>query len=337
MKIAVIGAGAIGGYVGGKLALAGEEVTFIARGANLEAIRARGIKLETADGREHVARDVKAITDYAAAGPQDIAILATRAHQLDAVADHLPLLFGKSTTVVTMQDGIPFWYFHEHGGDLAGTIVRSVDPGGRLAAKIPPERIVGCVAYPTSQLVAPGVVRHVEGARLALGELDGTVSSRVTRISERFVRAGFKAPVLKNIRAEIWFKLWGSLAFSPISALSRSTIADICQYSPTRELAAAMMNEAQLIAAKLGVRFRIGLDKRIATAEKVDQHEILMLRDLEAGRTREIEALVGSVVELGRLTSTYTPHINSVYAVARLLVRSSARDVQEPDAMECSA
>jgi 2-dehydropantoate 2-reductase len=336
MKIAVIGAGALGGYVGGKLALAGEEVTFIARGANLEAIRARGMKLETADGREHVARDVKATNDYAAAGPQDIVILATKAHQLEAVADHLPLLFGTNTAVVTTQNGIPFWYFHKHGGDLAGTIVRSVDPGGRLAAKIPPERIIGCVVYPTSELVAPGIVRHVEGARLALGELDGTVSPRVTRISKCFVRAGFKAPVLKDIRREIWFKLWGNLTFSPISALSRSTLADICRYSPTRELAAAMMNEAQLIAHKLGIRFRIGLEKGIATVEKVGPHKTLMLRDVEAGRTPEIEALVGSVVELGRLTRTYTPHINAVYAVAKLLVRSCARDVQEPDAMERS-
>jgi 2-dehydropantoate 2-reductase len=323
MKIAIIGAGAIGGYLGVRLALAGEELTFIVRGANLEAIRANGMKLVTADGREHLARNVKATNDYAAAGAQDIVILAMKAHQLEAVAEDLPLLFGPHTVVVTMQNGIPFWYFHKHGGELAGSVVRSVDPDGLLAAKIPCERIIGCVVYPASELIAPGVVRHVEGDRFPLGELDGTVSARVTRVSECLVKAGFKAPVLDDIRAEIWLKLWGNLTFNPISALSRSTLADICQYSPTRELAAAMMGEAQAIAHKLGISFRIGLEKRIAGAEKIGRHKTSMLQDVEAGRTPEIDALVGSVLELGRLTGTHTPHIDAVYAVTKLLARTS--------------
>jgi 2-dehydropantoate 2-reductase len=323
VKIAIIGAGAIGGYVGVRLALAGDEVTFIVRGANLEAIRANGMKLVMADGAEHVARNVKATNDYAAAGAQDIVILAMKAHQVEAVAEALPLLFGRETVVVTMQNGIPFWYFHKQGGELAGSVVRSVDPDGLLAAKIPPERIIGCVVYPASELIAPGVVRHVEGDRFPLGELDGTVSARVTRVSECFVSAGFKAPVLDDIRAEIWLKLWGNLTFNPISALSRSTLADICQYPPTRELAAAMMTEAQAIAQKLGIRFRIGLEKRIAGAEKVGRHKTSMLQDVEAGRTPEVDALVGSVVELARLTGTHTPHIDAVYAVTKLLARTS--------------
>jgi 2-dehydropantoate 2-reductase len=222
-----------------------------------------------------------------------------------------------------MQNGIPFWYFHKQAGALAGSVVRSVDPNGVLAAKIPPERIIGCVVYPASELVAPGVVRHVEGDRFPLGELDGTVSERVTRLSECFVKAGFKAPVLDDIRAEIWLKLWGNLTFNPISALSRSTLADICQYPPTRELAAAMMAEAQAIAHKLGISFRVGLEKRIAGAEKIGRHKTSMLQDVEAGRMPEIDALVGSVVELARLTHTDTPHINAVYAVTKLLARTS--------------
>ena len=325
MKIAIIGAGAIGGYVGARLALAGEEVTFIVRGANLEAIRSRGMKLVMADGREQVARNVKATNDYAAAGAQDIVILAMKAHQVQAVAGELPRLFGPQTVVVTMQNGIPFWYFQKQGGELAGSIVRSVDPEGLLAATIPPERIIGCVVYPASELIAPGVVRHVEGDRFPLGELDGAASERVARVAACFVRAGFKAPVLDDIRAEIWLKLWGNLTFNPISALSRSTLADICQFPLTRELAAAMMTEAQAIAHKLGIHFRIGLEKRIAGAEKIGRHKTSMLQDVEAGRTPEIDALVGSVIELGRLTGTHTPHINAVYAVTKLLAQTSCR------------
>jgi 2-dehydropantoate 2-reductase len=323
MRIAVIGAGAIGGYVGVKLALAGEDVTFIVRGANLEAIRARGMKLVTADGAEHVARNGLATDNYAQAGAQDMVILAMKAHQVASVAAEVPKLFGPDTVVVTMQNGIPFWYFHGQPGALAGSVVRSVDPDGHLAAMIPPARVIGCVVYPACELLAPGVVRHVEGERFPVGELDGALSARVSRVSQCFINAGFKAPVLPDIRAEIWLKLWGNLTFNPISALSRSTLADICQYPPTRSLAASMMSEAQAIAEKLGITFRVGLEKRIAGAEKVGRHKTSMLQDVEAGRTPEIDALVGSVVELGRLTHTQTPHIDAVYAITKLLARTS--------------
>ena len=319
MKIAIIGAGAIGGYVGVKLALAGEDVTFIVRGANLDAIRRDGMKLIMHDGSEHVAREVKATNDYAAAGVQDLVILAMKAHQLEAVVDDLPKLIGPDTLIVTMQNGLPFWYFHAHGGALAGTPLKSVDPSGRIAAAIPAAQIIGCVVYPASELVAPGVVRHIEGDRFPVGELDGSSSERVQRVADCFVKAGFKSPVLDNIRAEIWLKLWGNLTFNPISALAHATLVDICQYPPTRELAAAMMGEAQAVAGKLGITFRVSIDKRIAGAEKVGKHKTSMLQDIEAGRAPEIDALVGSVVELGRLTNTPTPHINTVYALVNLL------------------
>src|ERR1700688_644431 len=250
MKIAIIGAGAIGGYVGVKLALAGDDVTFVVRGANLDAIRKNGMKLVMSDGSEHVASGVKATNDYAAAGAQDMVILAMKAHQVEAVANDVPMLFGPDTVVVTMQNGIPYWYFHQHGGELAGSVVRSVDPNGLIGQKIPAERVIGCVVYPAAELIAPGVVKHIEGDRFPVGELDGTSSERVQRVSQCFVRAGLKAPVLEDIRAEIWLKLWGNLTFNPISALTRSTLADICQYPPTRELAASMMSEAQAIAEK---------------------------------------------------------------------------------------
>jgi 2-dehydropantoate 2-reductase len=322
MKIAVIGAGAIGGLVGAKLALAGEDVTFIVRGKNLDAIATSGFKLIGADGTEQVARNVKATDRYDEAGPQDIVILAMKAHQVEAVANDVPKLFGPGTVVVTMQNGIPFWYFHNHGGALAGTPVRSVDPTGVVAAKIPAERVIGCVVYPASELIAPGVVKHIEGDRFPVGELDGSSSDRVNRVSACLGAAGFKAPVLDNIRAEIWLKLWGNLTFNPISSLSHSTLVDICQYPPSRELAAAMMQEAQAVAHKLGIEFRVTLDKRIAGAEKVGKHKTSMLQDVEAGRAPEIDALVGAVVELARLTETPTPHIDTVYSLVKLLART---------------
>lgn len=326
MKIAIIGAGAIGGYVGAKLALAGEDVTFMVRGANLGAIRANGMKLIMHDGSEHVASNVQASDDYAATGPQDMVILAMKAHQVEAVAHDVPKLFGPDTVVVTMQNGIPYWYFHQHGGALRGSQVHSVDPTGIILKNIPAQRVIGCVVYPASELLQPGVVRHIEGERFPVGELDGTSSERVTRVSRCFENAGFKAPVLDNIRSEIWLKLWGNLTFNPISCLSHSTLVDICEYPLTRELAGNMMREAQAVAGKLGIEFRVSLEKRIAGAEKVGKHKTSMLQDVEGGRVPEIDALVGSVVELGRLTQTPTPHIDTVYALVKLLANAMQLD-----------
>ncbi len=326
MKIAIIGVGAIGGYVGIRLALAGEDVTFIARGANLEALRNRGIRLVTADGSEQAVANVKATNDYAAAGPQDVVILAMKAHQVEAVARDVPALFGPDTVVVPMQNGIPYWYFHRYPGALAGTRVQSVDPSGLIGEHIPCERVIGCVVYPAAELVSPGVVKHVEGNRFPVGEPDGATSERVTRLSECFVRGGLQAPVLSDIRAEIWLKLWGNLTFNPISALSRATLAGICQYPPSRAIAAAMMTEAQCVANKLGVTFRVSLEKRIAGAEKVGHHKTSMLQDVEAARTLEVDALLGSVVELARLTDTPTPHIDTVYALTKLLAKTLDED-----------
>jgi 2-dehydropantoate 2-reductase len=324
VKIAIIGCGAIGGYVGARLALAGEQVTFMVRGANLEAVRAHGVRLIASDGSEEVAREVTATREYGEPGAQDVVILAVKAHQLDAVATDVPRLFGAHTAVVTMQNGIPYWYFHEHGGALAGTVLRSVDPTGQVSRNIPAARVIGCVVYPAAELVAPGVVRVIEGDRFPVGELDGTSSERVTRIGQCLAGARLKSPVLSDIRSEIWLKLWGNLTFNPISALTRATLSDICQCPPTRELAVAMMSEAQSVAHKLGITFRVPLERRIAGAEKVGKHKTSMLQDVEAGRPLEIEALLGSVVELARLTETPTPHIDTVYALSHLLARTLA-------------
>jgi 2-dehydropantoate 2-reductase len=322
MKIAIIGVGAIGGYVGTRLALAGEDVTFIARGANLEALRTHGIRMVNVDGSAESVPRVKATDSYAAAGTQDMVILAMKAHQVAAVVDEVPKLFDADTIVIPMQNGIPYWYFHGHRGELAERRVESVDPSGRIYEKIPCERVIGCVVYPAAELLSPGVIKHVEGNRFPVGEPDGSTSARVSEVSQCFTKGGMQAPILGDIRSEIWLKLWGNLTFNPISALSRATLAGICQYPPSRAIAAAMMGEAQCVAGKLGIKFRVPLEKRIAGAEKVGHHKTSMLQDVEAARTLEIDALLGSVVELARLTDTPTPHIDTVYALTKLLAKT---------------
>jgi 2-dehydropantoate 2-reductase len=326
VKIAIVGVGAIGGYLGTRLALAGEDVTFIARGANLEALQTRGIRLISDGGTEEVVPRVTATADYTAAGPQDLVILAMKAHQVASVAADVPKLFGPDTVVVPMQNGIPYWYFFAHPGPLEGSRVASVDPDGSIVARIGCERVIGCVVYPAAELVAPGVIRHVEGNRFPVGEPNGTRSERVDRVAACFVAAGLKSPVLEDIRAEIWLKLWGNMTFNPISALSRATLAGICQYPPSRDLAAGMMTEAQAIAHKLGITFRVPLEKRIAGAEKVGHHKTSMLQDVEAGRPLEIDALLGTVIELARLTDTPTPRLDTVYALTKLLAQSQAQN-----------
>ena len=325
MKFAVVGAGAIGGYLGGWLAAAGDEVTFIARGANLTAIREHGLRVVNEDGKEVVASGAKAFERMADAGPQDVVLLTVKAHQVAPVADELRHLCHDETTIVTMQNGIPWWYFQKHGGEFAGTPVRAADPDGAIARAIDPNRIIGSVVYPAATLVSPGVVHVVEGRRFALGELDGTTTPRIQAIAAALVKAGFKAPILDDIRSEIWIKVWGNLSFNPISALTHATLEDICRFAPTRSLAAQMMAEAQTIAGKLGVSFKISIDKRIAGAERVGAHKTSMLQDIEQGRPIELEAVVGAVVELGQLTGTPTPAIGAVYACAALLANTLSK------------
>ena len=322
MKFAVVGAGAIGGYLGARLARAGEDVTFIARNRNLAAINAHGFKLILEDGREEHAPTARAVQHMAEAGPQDVVLLTVKAHQVGDLLPDLRQLFGPHTTVVTMITGIPWWYFHRLAGAHEGRGLDSVDPGGRIAAHIEPERLIGSVVYPAAELVEPGVVRLIEGNRFTIGELNGERSERIEALSAALIRAGFKAPVSKDIRSELWIKLWGNLSFNPISALSHATLADICRFPPSRALAAGMMAEAQAVAEKLGVRFKISLDQRIACAEAVGAHKTSMLQDVEHGRPLEIEALVGAVVELGRITGTPTPMINAIYVATKLLAHS---------------
>jgi 2-dehydropantoate 2-reductase len=322
VRIAILGAGSIGGYLGALLAESGAEVTFIARGANLDAIRSQGMKVILEDGREVIAKGTAACRSPREGGPHDAVLLAVKAHQVTAVAPEIQYLCHDETSIVTLQNGIPWWYFQRHGGEYEGTPVRAADPDGTISQSIDPARIIGCVVYPAANLLAPGVVHVVEGRRFTLGELDGASTPRVRAIADALTRAGFKAPVTDNIRAEIWLKVWGNLTFNPISALTHATLVDLCQFPLTRALCVEMMQEAEAIAGKLGVTFRAGIERRIAGAERVGAHKTSMLQDVERGRTIEIEALVGSVVELGRLTNTPTPHIDAVYACASLLAKT---------------
>ncbi|WP_420346626.1 ketopantoate reductase family protein [Pelagibius sp.] len=318
MRICVVGAGAIGGLMAVKLALAGNAVTVVDQGAHLAAIQKQGLKLIWEDGSALTA-DLRAVASAAEVGKQDLVILAVKAHFLDQIARDIDGLLDDGTMIVTVQNGMPWWYFHNFGGALDGRRLDTLDPTGLLARHIPGDRIVGCVVYPAAAVTGPGVIHHVEGDRFPVGELDGSESARVQRLHDLLVEAGFRSRVLDDIRSEIWLKAWGNLSFNPISALTHATLEDICRFAQTRALAATMMAEAQAIGEKLGVTFRHTIEKRIAGAESVGRHKTSMLQDVEAGRSLETEALIGSILEMGRLTDTPAPAIEAVYACVMLL------------------
>jgi len=318
MKVCVVGAGAIGGMMAAKLANSGHQLTIIARGAHLEAIRNNGLKY-IENGEELVITDLFATAEMAEVTGQDLVLLGVKAHQIAPIADKLQGMLSDDGVIVTLQNGIPWWYFQKLAGDYENSIVRTVDPDGAIAAAIDPGRIIGCIAYPAATIDEPGVIRHIEGNRYPVGELDGSESERVLVICKAFVEAGFKSFVLPDIRSEIWLKLWGNLSFNPISALTHSTLVDICQFPQTRALAAQMMTEAQQIAEKLGASFRVSLERRIEGAEGVGKHKTSMLQDLEVGKALEIDGMLGVVIELGEQTGVETPAMNTVYALVSLL------------------
>jgi len=334
MKIGIVGAGAMGGLIAVRLARAGQPVTVVDRGAHLQAIQKNGLKLVHADGSEEIATNLRAVATCAEAGPQDLVFLAVKANQIAPLAAELSAMFHPGTAVIPVQNGLPWWYFQRFNGPHADYRMRTADPEGVIAQHIDATRIIGCVVYPAGELIAPGVIKHVEGDRLPIGELDGVETERIKQISEVITGAGLKAPILPDIRSEIWLKLWGNLSFNPISALTHATLVDLCQDPTTRELASDMMREAQAIGEKLGATFRVPLEKRIAGAEKVGKHKTSTLQDVEAGRAIEIDALIGSVKELGEVTGVKTPHIDAVYALMSLLAKTMeaerAKVVLEP-------
>jgi len=319
MKICVYGAGAIGGYLGAELALSGSDVTLIARGPHLDAIRKNGLTLLAGDEKK-VAR-VLATDDPGEAGPQDSVILTLKAHSVPPIVDKMGPLLSPSTTVVTAQNGVPWWYFYALPGSWENHHLETVDPGSRIWTTLGPERAIGCVVYPSCEIVEPGVVRHLDGKRFMLGEPNGAKSERVERLSKAFSAAGLKAPVRPRIRDDIWLKLWGNVSFNPVSVLTLGTLEDMTNDEDVRAVIREMMLEAQRVGEKLGVQFTVDVDTRIRWAGDVGAHKTSMLQDLETGRPMEIDALVASVAELGRLVGVPTPTIDTVLALVKLRAR----------------
>lgn len=317
MKICIFGAGAIGGYMGAKLAQAGADVSLVARGPHLAAMQAKGLTL-IEEGCEPLTVQVRASADAAELGTQDYVIVTLKAHSVPAVVGAMQPLIGEYTTIVSGVNGMPWWYFHKIGGALEGTRLHSVDPGNVQWDGFGPDRVLGCVVYPAAEVSIPGTIRHIEGNRFSLGEPDGSTSNRAVALSQVLRSAGLKAPVRPRLREEIWVKLWGNLSFNPISALTLATLDVLCTDPGTREVARRMMLEAQVIGEKLGVTFPIDVERRIDGGAAVGAHRTSMLQDLDAGRPMEIDALIGSVQELGRITAMPTPTIDTVLALVAL-------------------
>ena len=324
MKICIFGAGAIGGYMGAKLAQAGADVSLVARGPHLAAMRAGGLRL--IKGGQETRVDVTASDDPATLGPQDYVIVTLKAHSVPGVVDAMQPLLGPDTAVVTAMNGVPWWFFHRFDGPHRDHRLASIDPDGRQWHGIGPHRAIGCAVYVACEVAAPGVVRHLFGNRFILGEPDGAVTPRLTRLAEALAAAGFEAPVTPHIRDSLWLKLWGNLAFNPISALTHGTLADIASDPGTAAVARAMMVEAQAVGERLGIRFNMDVDRRIAQAAAVGPHRTSMLQDLDRGRSLEIDALVGVVQELGRLTGVATPAIDMILALVRQRARKAGCD-----------
>jgi 2-dehydropantoate 2-reductase len=319
MRICIAGAGAIGGFMGARLSQAGHDVSLVTLGDQLTAIQCAGLRVVGLDGQEDVITDAYATDDFGLLGQQDVVILAVKANHIEAVAASLPQLFHRDTIVVTVQNGIPWWYFERQDGAFKARRIQCLDPDGFISRHIPAHRVIGCVAYPAVETVAPGLLRHVEGTRFPVGELDGSNAPRVHQLADLFIEAGFKSPVLSDIRGEIWLKAVGALAFNPISALTHAYLGDLCRLPETRALALEMMREGEHVAARLGVTIRLPVERRLAGAEAVGAHKTSMLQDIEAGRPLEIEALLSAIRELGQLTRTPTPYINAIYACTKLL------------------
>jgi 2-dehydropantoate 2-reductase len=317
VKFAIVGAGAIGAYLGARMARAGLDVTLYARGAHLRAMQERGIRVLSPEGDFDARPPVTG--DLAAIGPTDVVILGVKAHSLPELAPRLHPLLGAETAVVSTQNGVPWWFFQNHGGELDGLRLERVDPGGVIAAAIEPRRVIGSIVYFSTAIVEPGVIQHVEGTRISLGEPDGARSERCRRIAEALVRAGFRCPITTRIRHEIWVKILGNVAFNPISALTGATLARMARHPDVAALAREIMAEVEAVATRLGIELAVSIDQRMAGAEKVGEHKTSMLQDVEAGRPLELEAVVGAVLELGDHLGVPMPATRAVYACAKLL------------------
>jgi len=317
VKIVIAGAGAIGGYIGARLARAGADVVLFARGPHLRAMEEKGLRVISPDGDFDVRPQTSG--DLAAIGPADVVFLGVKAHSLTALAPQLRPLFHDGTIVVSTQNGIPWWYFQNHGGELEGVRLERVDPGGVISAAIEPRRVVGSLAYFATDIVEPGVIRHTEGNKISFGEPDGSKSERLRQVAEPLIAAGFRCPTTTRFRHEVWVKLLGNVAFNPISALTGGTLEELVRHPETSQLVRALMSETETVARRLGITLPISIDQRMAGAEKVGAHKTSMLQDYEAGRPMELEAVVGAVVEVGERLGVPMPSTRAVYACATLL------------------
>ena len=317
MRIAILGAGATGGFLGARLARSGADVVLIARGPHLRAMRESGLRLITPDGESTV--QVEATEDLEAVRGSDFVFVTLKAHSLPAMAEHLAANLGEATAVVSAQNGIPWWYFQRHGGELEGTHLETVDPGGLIARTIDPERVIACIVYPATSVVGPGTVRHVEGERFSLGELDGSQTERIGALSAALAGAGLKAPVQPRIRQELWVKLMGNAVFNPLSALTRATLGGMAESPLLAPIVRAAMEEVEAVAGRLGIEMPVSIDQRIRGAARVGDHKTSMLQDLEAGRPLEIDAITGSVVELAGRLGVPVPHLQTIYAAVKVL------------------
>ena len=323
MRIAIVGAGAIGAYLGAKLSASGEEVFLLARGPHLKAMQAHGVRVRSPEGDFEA--HPTATGDFNEIGPVDYVFLTVKAHGLTEVAPRLEPLLQPDTAVVSAQNGIPWWYFQRHGGQWDGTQLESVDPGGVISKTIAAERIIACIVYPSTSIVEPGVIQHIEGNRFSMGELDGTTTERCRRLADTLTKSGLRCPIRSQIRDELWAKLLGNLAFNPISALTHATLSEIATHPEARAVVRAAMEEADAVATGLGVKIPVTIDKRIDGAGKVGDHKTSMLQDVEAGKPIELESLVGAVVELGEKLGLPMPYTKSIYACAKLLAQGLAK------------
>lgn len=319
MKICILGTGSVGGLLAAHIAQSEHQLTLFDRQEQVTALQAKGLTLINPDNTRLTSNNFSATSELKTCPPQDLIILATKAHQINSLTSDLAPLLHDKTMVLTLQNGIPWWYFKKHGGVYNDIDFKCLDPESSINRAISADRIIGCTAYCAAEIIEPGVIQHTEGIRFPLGELDGSTTPRIQQVAEVFTNAGFKSPILKDIRSEIWLKAWGALAFNPISALTHSTLEEICLYPGSRELVKDMMLEAEAIAANLGISFRVPLEKRINGAQKVGAHKTSMLHDVESGVALEIEAILGAILELGVLSNISTPQIKAVFACTKLL------------------
>ena len=323
MKFLILGAGAIGAYIGARLARAGLDVTLLARGSHLRAMQEHGVEVKSLEDSFTARPKIAATLEEG--GPADVVFLGVKAHGLPQLAPHLRPVLGPDTTVVSTQNGVPWWFFQGFGGEWEGITLERVDPGGVIAQAIEARRVVGSIVYFSTEITSPGVIQHIEGNRISLGEPDGTRSERLRQIADALIASGLRAPVTTRIRNEIWLKILGNVAFNPVSALTGATLVQMARDPEVSELVRNIMHEAEAVGAKLGLKLPVTVEQRIAGAEKVGAHKTSMLQDLEAGRPLELEAVVGAVVELGERLNVPMPHTRTVYACAKLLSACRSR------------